>query len=171
MAACKMRNEAPFSGMPLAAFRTVAGGLIFAAVSYSSAYGQILGNPPAAFVAESKSWASEEDGIFYASCHVLGENEDAYLVMPRHQKDAALVLVMSRQAVSNIGTMKIRRGVVETRKVVQGGVWIEEYVRRAAVAALKERLVLTFSLKSIFDRPPTRDCRLPPEHDWSKSKK
>jgi hypothetical protein len=66
--------------------------------------------------------------------------------------------------------MEIRNGAIETLEAVQGGLGLQEFIRRAAVAALKERLVLTFSLARIFAQRPTRGCRLPPETDWKPKK-
>jgi hypothetical protein len=62
--------------------------------------------------------------------------------------------------------MEIDRGIVETLDTL-GGLWMQEYMRRVAVAARQERRKITFSLAKVFEQPPIKVCRLPPEHSWS----
>jgi hypothetical protein len=102
--------------------------------------------------------------------------------MPRARLEAVLFLVTPGSAkkermVVNVGTMEFHKGVPELANAPQsgmtpqGGVWTQDFLRRAAVAALRERLALTFSLAKIFDQRPSRNCRMPPEPDWSQPKK
>jgi hypothetical protein len=144
------------------------------------AYGQALGYSPEDFVEQARSWADEAGGFFFAACHIGKPpypeySQDAYLIMPRTRLDALLVLVTTDsdngRIVINVGTMEFKEGAIETIEAPQGGMWTYDFIRRAAVAALKERLALTFSLAKIFDQRPTRECRMPPEPDWSTPKK
>jgi hypothetical protein len=148
-------------------------------VRQPAAYGQVLGYSPEDFIEQARSWADEAGGFFYAACHIGKApypeySQDAYLIMPRTRLDSVLVLVTrdsdKGRIVVNVGTMEFREGAIETIEAPQGGMWTYDFIRRAAVAALKERVALTFSLTKIFDQQPTRECRMPPEPDWSRPK-
>lgn len=125
---------------------------------------------PAAFLRNMKSWASESDGIIYASCKVSPKDSqqpdwlEAYLILPRAQKDGQVeffVETAEGRLLENGVSFVMHDGTLGYTDMLQGGDWVLDFMLRTAKALLAGDLRLSYSLADIIAESPRKTCKLP----------
>ena len=144
---------------------------VFAAAAAAAAEDEenALGAAPDVFMRQSKSWASEGNGIVYASCKISPKDDpdrlEAYLLLPRAQKDGQVIFLSMKWAerpLVNGVSFVLEDGAFKETDMAQGGLWLEDFMDRTAKALLAGNLRLSYSLAGIIAQHPRNTCKLPP---------
>lgn len=138
-------------------------------VAASAAEDEEAGSP-AAFLRNMKSWASEGDGIIYASCKISPRDSqqpdwlEAYLVLPRAQKDGQVEFFVGagkERLLEDAVSFVMKNGALEYTDMLQGGDGMLDFMLRTAKALLGGNLRLSYSLANIIAQHPRNTCKLP----------
>lgn len=128
-----------------------------------------LGRSPDEFVRQSKSWASEGNGIVHASCRISPKDQpdrlEAYLLLPRAQKEGQVIFLSTRwkeRPLVNGLSFVLEDGSLKETDMASGGLWTADFMERTARALLASDLRLSYSLAAIIARRPRNTCKLPP---------
>ncbi|MBV8534942.1 MAG: hypothetical protein JO128_05085 [Alphaproteobacteria bacterium] len=126
---------------------------------------------PSAFLRNMRSWASESDGIVYASCKISPQDSqqpdwlEAYLVLPRAQKDGQVEFFVGtgkERLLTDGVSFVMHKGALKYTDMLQGGDWMLDFMLRTAKALLAGNLRLSYSLADIIAQHPRNTCKLPP---------